>query len=114
MIRAACACACVASLALVAAAQPIVDPGAPAAPPPPPRIELRVGETAERDVGIAIGYRCDDPALVRIEMQARTAQANAFVVTGVAPGVTWCRAGTDPLRPSVVFEVRVRPRSDRT
>ena len=96
-----------ASASLAAAGE---DPGAPAAPSPPPRIELRIGETAERDVGIAIGYQCDDPALVRVEMRTKSEQANAFVVTGVAAGVTRCRVGTDPHRPSIVYEIRVLPR----
>lgn len=112
---AACACAWLASGAIAARAQPGLDPGAPAAPAPspPPRIELRVGETAERDVGIAVGYRCDDPALVQVEMRTRSEQSNAFVVTGLRPGATRCRVGTDPHRPSVVFEIRVLPRRER-
>ena len=119
MLRAAAvtaACAfCLASGAIVARAQPALDPGAPAAPAPapPPRIELPVGETAERDVGIAVGYQCDDPALVQVEMRTRSEQANAFVVTGLRAGATRCRVGTDPHRPSVVFEIRVLPRRDR-
>jgi hypothetical protein len=104
---------CLAGAAPVAGAQPVVDPGAPAPPAPVPRIEVRVGETAERDVGIAVGYRCDDPALVRVEMRTRSEQANAFVVTGVQAGVTQCRVGTDPYRPSFVYEIRVLPRRER-
>jgi hypothetical protein len=104
---------CFAGTAPVAGAQPVVDPGAPPSPPPAPRIEVRVGETAERDVGIAVGYQCDDPALVRVEMRTRSEQANAFIVTGVQVGVTWCRVGTDPLRPSFVYEIRVLPRRER-
>jgi hypothetical protein len=104
---------CLASAAPAARAQPGEDPGAPAAPQPVPRIEVRVGEAAERDVGIAVGYQCDDPALVRIEMRAKSEQANAFVVTGLQAGVTRCRVGTDPHRPSVVYEIRVSPRRER-
>jgi hypothetical protein len=104
---------CLVGAAPVAGAQPVVDPGAPPSPAPTPRIEVRVGETAERDVGIAVGYRCDDPALVRVEMRTKREQANAFVVTGVQAGVTLCRVGTDPLRPSFVYEIRVLPRRER-
>ena len=99
-------------------AQVVVDPGAPPSapaqqPPQQQRIELRVGETGERDVGFALGYQCDDPALVRVAMRARSEQANVFVVTGLRAGVTRCRVGTDPHRPSVVYEIRVLPRPAR-
>lgn len=87
-----------------------VDPGAPARPAPLPQIELGVGETAERDVGFAIGCQCDDPALVRAEMRAKSPHSNAFVVTGLRAGVTRCRVGTEPNRPSLVYEVLVLPR----
>ena len=113
MLRIVALACCLASGVPAARAQPAEDPSAPAVPAPPPRIELRVGETAERDVGIAIGYQCDDPALVRVEMRTRSEQANAFIVTGVAAGVTHCRVGTDPHRSSVVYEIRVLPRPGR-
>jgi len=106
---AAAAAWCLASAAPAARAQPVTDPPLP----PPSRIEVRVGETAERHVGIAVGYRCDDPSLLQIEMKTRTEQTNAFVVTGVKEGTTMCRVGTDPHRPSVVYEVRVLPRRGR-
>lgn len=112
MLRAAAALWCLASAASLARAQPVIDPGAPPSSPPPPRIEVRVGETAERDAGIAVGYQCDDPALVRVEMRQKSEQANAFVVTGLRAGVTRCRVGTDPHRPSVVYEIRVLPRRE--
>lgn len=92
----------------VAGAQPVTDPL-----PPPPKLELRVGETAVRDVGIALGYRCDEPSLLAIELRTKDAQSNLFVVTGVREGSTLCRVGTDPNRPSVVFDIRVLPRRDR-
>jgi hypothetical protein len=109
----AVAAACLASAAPAASAQVTVDPGAPAAPAAPaapPRIELRVGETAERDVGFARGSQCDDPALVRAEVRAKSEQTNVFVVTGLGAGVTRCRVGTDPHRSSVMYEIRVLPR----
>lgn len=90
-------------------AQPVTEP--PGAPPE--RIEVRVGETAERYVGFAVGYRCDDPSLLQIEMKPKSEQTNVFVVTGVKEGATACRVGTDPHRPSVVYEVRVLPRRGR-
>jgi len=92
-----------------ARAQPVTPaPGAPVE-----RIELRVGETVEREVGIAIGYRCDEPELIQIEMKARSEEANAIAVTGVREGRTMCRIGTVPQRPSVVLEIRVLPARGR-
>ena len=113
MLRVTALAWCLAIAAPAARAQVGEDPGAPAVPAAPPRIELRVGETAQRDVGIAFGYQCDDPALVRVEMRTKREQVNAFIVTGVAAGVTRCRVGTDPHRPSVVYEIRVLPRRER-
>ena len=114
MRRAVAAClacvACLASGARAARAQAGEDPSAPAVPAPPPRIELHIGDTAQREVGIAVGYQCDDPALVKIEMRTKSEQVNAFVVTGLQAGVTRCRVGTDPHRPSFVYEIRVLPR----
>ena len=112
-IVAAAWCLASAAAATVVRAQVDVDPGAPAAPAASPRIELRVGETVERDVGFALGYRCDDPALIRAEVRAKSEQVNAFVVTGLGAGVTRCRVGTDPHRPSVVYEIRVLQRPAR-
>jgi hypothetical protein len=92
-----------------ARAQPVTEPPVP----PPGRIEVRVGETAERYVGFAVGYRCDDPSLLQIELRTKSEQTNVFVVTGVKEGTTACRVGTDPYRPSVVYEIRVLPRRGR-
>ena len=50
---------------------------------------------------------------MRIERRTKREEVNAFVVTGVEVGVTRCRVGTDPHRPSVVYEVRVLPRRPR-
>jgi hypothetical protein len=101
--------AAVVAAAASARAQPVTEPPGT----PPGRIEVRVGETAERHVGFAVGYRCDDPSLLQIEMRAKSEQTNVFVVTGVKEGATACRVGTAPHRPSVVYEVRVLPRRAR-
>lgn len=73
----------------------------------PPRIELSVGQTAERDVGFALGLLCDDLAIVRAELGPGPRDSNVFRVTGLAAGSTVCRAGTAPSRPSFVFDVHV-------
>ena len=74
-----------------------------------PRLEVAVGETVERDVGIAMGLRCDDVAIVRVALREATPQSNVFAVTGVAPGTTTCRVGIVPNRPTYLFEIRVVP-----
>jgi hypothetical protein len=94
--------------AVIAAAGP-----GPAADEPQgaPRIDVEVGETAERDVGFAIGLLCDDLAIVHAELRPETPESNVLRVTGVQPGDTLCRAGTVPGRPRFVFEVHVRDRT---
>lgn len=77
-------------------------------------IELAVGATVERAVGPRRGLVCDDPAIVRADVVARTADSNALVVTGLAPGTTLCRVGTEPHRSGLVFELRVRAAPTRT
>lgn len=78
-----------------------------------PRLEVRVGETVEREVGIAMGLRCDDVAIAKIGLRERTAESNVLVVTGVAPGTTLCRVGLTVDRPTYVFEIRVVPARGR-
>lgn len=73
------------------------------------RIEVAVGETVERDVGIAIGLRCDDLSVARVELRTATPASNRFEVTGVSPGTTRCRVGTSLNRPSYLFEIHVVP-----
>lgn len=76
-------------------------------------LEVEVGASTYRDVGGALGYQCDDPALVAAEVKPFDAQTNRFTVKGVKVGKTQCRVGLDYSRPSVLFDVRVvaaRPR----
>ena len=68
---------------------------------------IRVGQTIEREVGYAIGVRCDDPEIVTAEMKPRSAETNVLVITGKRIGKTMCRAGTDPNRVSYVFSITV-------
>lgn len=85
--------------------------GAAVAQPTPGATPLtvEVGQRVEREVGIAIGAQCDDPTIVRATMVTRREDMNVFVATGLRPGTTLCRAGTDPNRFSVVYEVTVVP-----
>jgi hypothetical protein len=73
-------------------------------------INVEVGQTAERDVGIAIGLLCDDVSIMHAELRSETPQSNVLRVTGVQPGDTRCRAGTVPGRPMFVFEIHVTAR----
>lgn len=71
---------------------------------------VEVGQTVSREVGYAMGHLCDDETILRAEMKNGTVDNNLFVVTGVKPGTTLCRAGTVQDRPTILFEVRVVPR----
>jgi hypothetical protein len=71
-------------------------------------IVVEVGASAQRGVGNAIGWFCDDPALINATLVTRD-NRNYWVVTGLAQGSTECRVGTDPSRHSVVFAVTVKP-----
>ena len=77
------------------------------------RLEVAVGETIERDVGIAMGLWCDDLATARVELRERTPTSNVFEVTGLEEGTTRCRVGTAPNRPTYVFEIHVVKRRRR-
>src|SRR5262249_51259917 len=73
------------------------------------KLTVAVGETVEREVGFAHGVMCDDTSIVRPDMRTKNEQTNVFVLTGLKEGRTQCRAGTDPTRPFVVFDVTVVP-----
>ena len=74
------------------------------------REDITVGETIERDVGIAIGVACDHPEVVEAAMFTRNQQTNVLVLTGKQEGKTLCRAGTNPMAMSYLFDITVRPR----
>jgi hypothetical protein len=76
------------------------------ADPAPNRIEVEVGRTAERDVGMLRGFFCDDPSLIAADLVTR-GQTNIWVVTGAKVGTTQCRVG-DHTRPALVFDVIVK------
>jgi hypothetical protein len=76
------------------------------------RDTIEVGQTIEREVGIAIGYQCDHD-IVEATMKTKNRTTNVFVVTGKREGKTLCRAGTDPLQPSYVFEFTVKPKTKK-
>ena len=74
------------------------------------RESIMVGETIERDVGIAIGVVCDSPEIVEATMTSRNSSTNVLVLTGRQEGKTLCRAGTNPMAMSYLFEITVRPK----
>ena len=98
------------AVAALGALAALATAGSRAAADPPPRIDLDVGQTMERDVGIAIGLLCDDLSIVHAELRSETPESNVLRVTGVQPGDTLCRAGTVPGRPTFVFEIRLTAR----
>lgn len=74
----------------------------------PRELEVELGKTVEVEVGYAIGFRCDDLTIVDPAMKNVSETTNLFVVKGLRAGTTLCRVGTDPQRPTMLFEVRVR------
>ncbi len=75
-----------------------------------PRVALVVGQTVELPVGWALGYICDDTAILRAELYNRDPYTNIFAITGIEPGTTLCRVGTNQLgATSYLFEVVVVP-----
>jgi len=84
-----------------------------AEPDAPRRIVVPIGETVETDVGYLRGFACDDPSILVAELKTKSETSNVFSVKGLTAGKTSCRVGTNPLQPSVVFEVRVESRPRR-
>ena len=80
------------------------------APPKLPRIDVRIGKTAERNVGyIRGGWFCDDADLITGELVTRGEppnDANYFVVTGKKVGETHCLVG-DVQHFHIVYDVVV-------
>jgi len=75
----------------------------------PNRLTVAVAETVAVDVGTLIGFLCDDLTIVKGEMTTKSETMNSFHVTGLAPGTTLCRVGTEPQRPKRMFEIHVVP-----
>ncbi len=75
----------------------------------PQKIRLEVGATTSREVGWAMGSVCDDDTIVAAEMRNKDRDTNVFVLKGLKPGTTVCRAGTYDVegRPSYLFEITV-------
>ncbi|MBA3460178.1 MAG: hypothetical protein H0T46_09475 [Deltaproteobacteria bacterium] len=74
---------------------------------------VEVGKTVSTEVGYAMGHLCDDETVVRAAMKNGTPENNLFVVTGLKPGTTLCRAGTMQDRPTLLFEIKVVPAKPR-
>jgi hypothetical protein len=70
-------------------------------------VKLAVGETREIEVGFARMHVCDDISIVHAEMRDKNPQTNVFVIKGLQPGTTDCRAGMEPDRPTFLFKVTV-------
>ena len=70
---------------------------------------VEVGHTMTREVGFAMGHLCDDETILTAEMRNGTQENNLFVVKGLKPGTTLCRAGTVRDRPTFLFSIRVVP-----
>lgn len=111
-MRASLAAVVVTAAALIAvAAAAIAQADPPPLTPvePASRIDVVVGETASREVGIAQGLRCDDTGPAKVALHTVAANTNRLDVTGVAPGHTACRVGLTLGRPSFLFEIDVAP-----
>jgi len=74
-------------------------------PAPESKVEVEVGKTVERDVGVLRTYFCDDPTLITSSLVTR-GEVNVWIVTGVKIGTTQCRIGTR-FQPPRVFDVAV-------
>lgn len=70
-------------------------------------VRIRVGETREIEVGFARMHVCDDSSIVDAEMRDKSAETNVFVIKGLRPGTTDCRAGLEPDRPTFLFSITV-------
>jgi hypothetical protein len=71
------------------------------------KLVVDVGQKREVDVDYKIGIQCDDVEIIKPTIVTR-GDHNWFIVEGVSPGKTQCRVGTDPLRPSYLFDVIVQ------
>ncbi len=59
------------------------------------QVQVKVGKTARLDVGLAQGLNCDDLSVVDAKLESSKDKKHlVLVVTGKAPGDTYCRAGT--------------------
>jgi hypothetical protein len=75
-------------------------------PPAPNKLEVEVGKTVERDVGLLRGYFCDNASLISAQLVTRN-NVNVWIVTGMKVGKTQCRVG-DYTRPALLFDVTVK------
>lgn len=91
-------------LALLTVLCAVADAGH--ADPAPNKIEVELGKTVEREVGVLRGYFCDDPALITADIVTRN-NVNVWIVTGAKVGTTQCRVG-DHTRPALLFDVIVK------
>jgi hypothetical protein len=69
-------------------------------------VTLKVGETREVAVGLAMGLVCDDLSVVKAELRGGE-QSNVLVLTGLKEGSTLCSAGQDRLGHKRLVNVKV-------
>jgi len=73
-------------------------------------VQLKVGQTKDLNVGMAMGLACDDGSIVRAELRAVSDNENHLTLTGLKPGQTDCRAGTATMSRSVLVHITVVPK----
>jgi len=79
----------------------------PASAQPAQQVEVEVGHTVKIDVGQAGGLNCDDLGVVEAKLvTSKDKKHNTLVLKGLAPGSTYCRAGTG-LGPTVLVHIVV-------
>lgn len=76
------------------------------------QVEIVVGHSAQLNVGQASGLNCDDLTVVSAKLvTSKDKKHNSLVVKGLAPGSTYCRAGTG-LGATVLIHVTVTEPED--
>jgi len=82
----------------------------PASAQPAHEVEVEVGHTVKIDVGLAAGLNCDDLTIVGATLvTSKDKKHNTMVLKGLAPGSTYCRAGTGLGASVLVHVVVVEP-----
>jgi hypothetical protein len=74
-------------------------------------VVVQVGKTVRIDVFQAAGLNCDDLDLVDAKLvTSKDKKKNTLVITGKAPGSTYCRAGQAALGYTVLVHIIVEER----
>lgn len=76
------------------------------------QVEIEVGHTAQINVGQSSGLNCDDLSVVSARLvTSKDKKHNTLMLKGLAPGSTYCRAGTG-LGATVLIHVTVTEPED--